>query len=91
MKVNKKKIELILARKEMTVSDVLKENIITKGTYFNILKGLGARPSSVGKLAKALGVDVTMLCFVLLCNIRTFYNSSLGIWKNCRIMSHKFH
>ena len=58
MKLNRKKIELAKARACMSSEDIEKAGI-KKGTLCRIMSGANARPDTIGKLAKALGVDVT--------------------------------
>lgn len=57
MKLNKHKYELAMARACMSAADI--EKYVPKGTVCRLLGGAEARPNTLGKLAKALGVDVT--------------------------------
>lgn len=57
MKVSKTKLELVLARECKTITDLrlgTSPQTLTKAS-----KGGNLRPSTVGRIAKALGVDVT--------------------------------
>lgn len=59
MKINRQKYELARARACMGQKDLVKAGI-PKGTLCGIIGGkVGARPETIGKIAKALGVDVT--------------------------------
>lgn len=59
MKINKQKYEVALARAGLTADD-LQSLGVRQVTIWNILqRGGEARPKTVGKIAKALGVDVT--------------------------------
>lgn len=59
MKINKRKYEVALARAGLTADD-LQSLGVRQVTIWNILqRGGEARPKTVGKIAKALGVDVT--------------------------------
>lgn len=57
MKLDKKKFELAKARACMSSADI--EEHVPKGTICRLLGGQNGRPHTLGKLAKALGVDVT--------------------------------
>lgn len=59
MKLDRKKYELARARACMGQKDLVAAGI-PKGTLGGVLRGnIEARPETVGKIAKALGVDVT--------------------------------
>ena len=58
MKVNKEKVMLIRARNCQSVSDLRKAGL-TDGNLNAIWNNRSMRPETVGKIAKALGVDVT--------------------------------
>lgn len=60
MKLDRKKYELACARSCMGQKDLLAAGI-KKGTICSMLSGVDSRPTTIGKLAKALGVDVTEL------------------------------
>lgn len=57
MKVNRYKLELAMARACMTSADLPKAAEMPMGTVQNAIVGKGVRPATVGKIAKALGVD----------------------------------
>ena len=57
MKVNCQKLDVILARKCLSLADLSPE--LSKATLQKVRDGKGVRTKTVGKLAKALGVDVT--------------------------------
>ena len=58
VKLDRKKFELAKARACMSSKD-LESAGIPKGTICRILGNAEARPETIGKIAKALGVDVT--------------------------------
>ena len=59
MKIDKAKVELLLARKGLTHADVAKDYGANKNRIGRIINSEVIRPATAGKLAKALGVDVT--------------------------------
>lgn len=58
MKLNRAKYELARARACMGQKDLVTAGI-PKGTLCRIIGGEDARPETLGKIARALGVDVT--------------------------------
>ena len=58
MKVNREKYMLARARACMGQKD-LEAAGIPKGTLCRIIGGYDSRPETIGKIARALGVDVT--------------------------------
>lgn len=58
MKLNKKKIELAMARACKSPKDLEKAGI-PRGTWTTARRGRSIRPETAGRIAKALGVDVT--------------------------------
>lgn len=59
MKANKKKIQIIMARTCLTVSKIAIKAEMPISTIKNVLKGKAVKPATIGKVAKALGIDVT--------------------------------
>lgn len=57
MKIDRNKYELARARACMSFNDLIKAGI-PKGSLCRIIGGADARPETIGKIAKALGVDV---------------------------------
>lgn len=57
MKLNRQKYEIARARACMSFNDLIKAGI-SKGTLCRVIGGDDARPETIGKIAKALGVDV---------------------------------
>lgn len=55
MKADRRKIEIIMARKEIKRKDIK----ISQSTMWNILEGHNVQPCTLGKLARELGVDIT--------------------------------
>lgn len=60
MKIDNKKFEIALARQCIS-SIAMREMGFSPQTITKINKGLDIKPSTVGKIAKALNVDVTEL------------------------------
>lgn len=59
MKINKKKIQIVMARNCMNTVDLQKTTGMPRPTVDNVVSGKNVRPGTVGRIAKALGVDVT--------------------------------
>lgn len=57
MKVNKKKMQIALARKCMSLSEAAKVADMPYQSVLNAQKGRGISPVTLGKIARALGVD----------------------------------
>ncbi|MDD6414121.1 MAG: hypothetical protein PUG06_08665 [Blautia sp.] len=58
MRIDRKKYELARARACKGQKDLIAEGL-PKGTLCRLIGGGNAKPETIGKLAKALGVDVT--------------------------------
>ena len=58
MKTNRKKLELAMARACMNTDELTKVASVPRPTLNNVITGRGIRPATIGKVAKALGVDV---------------------------------
>lgn len=59
MKVNRKKLDLVMARKCMNIEDIVKSGV-SRGTFNNLYRNSNnMQPKTVGKIAKALGCDIT--------------------------------
>lgn len=61
MKTDRKKLELAMARACMGTSDLQIATGIPRPTINNVISGRSVRPSTLGRVAKALGVDVVEL------------------------------
>lgn len=59
MIVNKRKLYIAMARACMNTVDVQKKAGMPRPTLDNVISGKDVRTATVGKIAKALGVDVT--------------------------------
>ena len=57
MKVNRKKLELAMARACMTSAELPAAAGMPRPTVQNAVVGKSVRPATVGKIARALGVD----------------------------------
>ena len=57
MKADRKKIELAMARVCMNTADLSAAAGITGSTVRSVISGKGARPRTLGRIARALGVD----------------------------------
>lgn len=58
MKIDEKKLELELARKCMSISDLTRASNISRTTIYQILDGRSTGTAVAGKIAKAMGVDI---------------------------------
>lgn len=58
MKANKKKLKLAMAKACMSTSDLQKASEIPRPTLNNVITGRCVRPDTIGKVARALGVEV---------------------------------
>ena len=56
MKANRRKLELAMAKACMNTSDLQKAAGMPRPTVNSVI---GGRPGTIGRIAKALGVDVT--------------------------------
>lgn len=59
MKISKSKLNIVLARKQWNQRDLRDNAIVSAQTILNVNKGKPVMPATVGKIAAALGVDVT--------------------------------
>ena len=59
LKADKEKIRLAMARACMNAADLSEAAQMPRPTVNGILGGKNCLPASIGKLARALGVDVT--------------------------------
>lgn len=59
MKVNKKKLEIAMARACMNIADIVVIAKMQRPTVNNVITGREVRPATLGKVARALGVDIT--------------------------------
>lgn len=61
MKADKAKIDIAMARRCINTYDLAKIANMPIPTMNNVLKGKPIKPATIGKLARALEVDVTEL------------------------------
>ncbi len=61
MKVNLRKLEIAMANTCISISSLCKETDLNYSTLSRIKSGADAHPATVGKIAKALGVNVEEL------------------------------
>ena len=61
MKIDSKKLDLALARKCWNQRRLRENGAVSSQTMSNINKGKDILPETAGKIARALGVDVTEL------------------------------
>lgn len=59
MKANRRKLELAMAKACMNTSDLQKAAGMPRPTVNSVIGGRSSRPGTIGRIAKALGVDVT--------------------------------
>ena len=57
MKVNRQKLEMAMARACMNSAELPKAADLPRPTVYNAITGRNIRPATLGKIAKALGVD----------------------------------
>lgn len=58
MRADKKKLELVLARACMTPNALALAAEMPRPTVNNVITGRSVRPATMGRIARALGVDV---------------------------------
>lgn len=61
MKADRKKLELAMARACVNSRDLAEAAQLPRPTLNNVINGRGVSPATLGKVAKALGVDVTQI------------------------------
>ncbi|MDY4509124.1 MAG: helix-turn-helix transcriptional regulator [Candidatus Faecousia sp.] len=59
MKADGKKLRIAMARACMNTSDLAKVTEMPQPTINGVLRGRSIRPATLGRIAKALDVDVT--------------------------------
>lgn len=59
MKANRKKLELAMARACMSTADLVKTSAMPRPTVNNVIVGKNVSPATLGRVARALDVDVT--------------------------------
>lgn len=59
MKISKSKIEIAMARAELNRNDLSKKSGLPIPTICNVYSRGTCKPATAGKIASALGVDVT--------------------------------
>lgn len=58
LRANRKKLELAMAMACMNTEDLQKSSEMPRPTLNNVISGRNVRPGTIGRVAKALGVDV---------------------------------
>lgn len=59
MKISKSKVRLAMARACISTAELTEAAGMPRPTVCKALSGVSVRPETIGKIAKALGVDVT--------------------------------
>ena len=59
LKIDGKKMEVTMAQKNMSLSDLSKQAGLSRQTLYKVRMGRNARVTTVGGIAKALGIDPT--------------------------------
>lgn len=59
LKANRKKLEIAMAMACMNTEDLQRTSDMPRPTLNNVISGRNVRPGTIGRVAKALGVDVT--------------------------------
>ena len=58
MKADTKKIRICMANRCMNTEDLCESTKMPRPTVNNVVSGRSVRPATIGRIAKALGVDV---------------------------------
>lgn len=61
MKANKRKLEIAMARACLNTYDLANVANMPIPTVNNVISGRSVKPATIGRVARALGVDVTDL------------------------------
>ena len=59
MKVDKRKLDIAMARAQLNRGDLAKKAGMSVQALCNVMQRKNCRPGTIGKIADALGVDVT--------------------------------
>ena len=59
MTLNREKVDIILARKGVTVSAVCENAGFSRNRFYTVMNSKKISPTTAGRVAAALGVDVT--------------------------------
>lgn len=59
MKADRRKVEVVMARKCISLTDLQEATQMPKSTIMKVLKGKNVLPATLGKVAAGLKVDVT--------------------------------
>ncbi|WP_417301872.1 helix-turn-helix domain-containing protein [Enterocloster sp.] len=59
MRADRRKLEIAMAQVCMNTEDLQKKAGIPRPTLNGVISGRNVRPGTIGRVAKALGVDVT--------------------------------
>lgn len=59
MKADQKKLELAMARACMSTGDLVRMSAMPRPTVNKVIMGRNVRPATIGRIARALDVDVT--------------------------------
>lgn len=59
MRANQKKLQIAMAQACMNTEDVQKVSELPRPTLNNVITGRNVRPGTLGRVAKALGCNVT--------------------------------
>lgn len=59
MTLSRKKVDIILARKSCTVSALCESTGISRNRFYTVMNSKKISPKTAGRIAAALGVDVT--------------------------------
>lgn len=59
MIANKQKLQLAMAKSCLTSGDLQKKSGLPRGTFLNVIAGKNVKPATIGKVARAMNVDVT--------------------------------
>lgn len=58
MRIDKQKLNVILAEKGLTIGEAAKKSGLSRGRYTLIINSESVRPKTAGKIAQGLGVHI---------------------------------
>ena len=61
MKADRRKLELAMAAACMTTKQLAEASQMPRPSVTNVISGRSVKPATLGRVAKALGVDVTSI------------------------------
>lgn len=59
MTLDREKVDIILARKSISITDLCKSTGISRNRFYTVMNSKKISPKTAGRFADALGVEVT--------------------------------